>query len=372
MDNPNINSTLFFSALEEGKRRPYYSNIKPIPTKIWFTSLWFKIVSMTEKFKNKIYEVEHQLHISKAQKNDYYKEIKELIDYFDSELEKLDCILTNKELSNLCWGYIFREIFPILIKSNFFKRVYFKPKGYPGDFLMMEAIYKNMPNGDGLLGKLIDKYFLNAPAARAVRERRRMLSKLLFDYSSKITENLDNEEKLKIMNLACGSNRELFDFLSQFEKTVDIECTCIDADNDALFYTQNSVDIFEHNASIQLINDNVIKWAIKRKAPPNCYDQHIIYSSGLTDYLNDKLFIAFVKLCYDLLRPGGRVIISNYSINNPNKAWMDHIFMWRLIHRTEKDMKQLLMKGGFTQQIQTIHDKEKVNLIVTAIKEVSF
>ncbi len=366
-DEPPV-SYGFFAALEEGKRRPYCINIQSVPVSVLNAPLWKQIVTLLEKFKKSIYLIEHELHFNNAGLETYHKRIQNLIDQFDSRLEQIDREPHDLTVKNFAWGYIFRELFPIVGRSHFFQRVYFKPKGYPGDFLMMETIYRNKASGDGPLGILIDHYFLTAPAASAVRERRKVLSQLLGKYVAEILADSTKIDKIKIMNMACGSNRELFDFISHFDKTHLLECTCVDVDSDALQFTSDIVNTFEHEATVKLLHENVVKWAIK-KNKPSIPKQDIIYSAGLTDYLDERLFVAFTKLCHYLLKPGGRLIVSNFSVTNPNKAWMDHIFLWKLKHRKPSDIRRLLKAAGFTNEVKIFDDPKGVNLIATTTKK---
>jgi len=122
--------------------------------------------------------------------------------------------------------------------------------------MMMEMIYGNKPDGDGKLGKIMDGWFLASPAADAVRERRKLLAKILTDISRSKVQRQDN---IRIMNLACGSNRELFDFLSEFDNSQAVEALCIDIDPDALAYINRHVNIFNHQATVRLMTENIVK-----------------------------------------------------------------------------------------------------------------
>ena len=361
-----------YSALLSAGRVPLFREVKPVPEKMFTSELWRRVSNKVEQFKGAMYKIANDAQILYGSQlfDACYPEVEALIDAFDRDLEQLAREQdTSGEVLDYIWGYIFKEIFPYFMRSRFAQRAYFKPKGYAGDFLMMEAIYRNKPEGEGNLGLLIDKYCLNTTPARAVRERRRLLAKLLEKEARARVENeCKSTNKINIMNLACGSNRELFDFLKKFEATDLIEAICIDADKDALEYTSEKVDVFPHEAEIMLMQENVVKWAIGRSRH-NFGKQDIIYSAGLTDYLDDRLFIALVKKARDYLKPGGVLILSNFSINNPNKAWMDHILQWKLIHRSKQDLERLFRAGGFGQSIEVFHEKEGVNLFAIGRKE---
>jgi len=361
-----------YSAFLSNGRVPLFRELKAVPDNVFRGSLWRKVTEEVESFKAVMYHIANEIQTCPEGELFYrcYPKVKELIDHFDSYIEALSRKeKEDPETMEYVWGYIFKEIFPYFMRSRFAQRAYFKPKGYAGDFLMMEAIYKNEPDGDGPLGLLVDRYCLDTPPARAVRERRRLLSDIIEEeVERRISKGLKAGERVRIMNLACGSNRELFDFLKRSAKTEAIEALCIDADKDALKYTKDKVDTFRHNAFIRLMQENVIKWSLGR-SKHDFSRQDIIYSAGLTDYLDERLFITLVKKAHSFLRPGGVLILSNFSINNPNKAWMDHILQWKLIHRSDQDLKRLFMAGGFGKDVGVFHEREGVNLFAIGRKE---
>jgi extracellular factor (EF) 3-hydroxypalmitic acid methyl ester biosynthesis protein len=269
----------------------------------------------------------------------------------------------DSQIEHYGWGYIFKEVFPYFMRSRFAERAYYKPKGYAGDFLMMEMIYHNEPDGDGKLGKVMDGFLLNSEASRAVRGRRKLLGRQL---EAIARQKLGDGNQIRIMNLACGSNRELFDFLSRCGFTEKIEATCVDADPEALEYTNQRVNVFPHHASIRLMNDNVIRWAVG--AVRHDYGlQDIIYSAGLTDYLDRRLFIALVNRCYEHLRPGGKLIIGNFKPNR-TRIFMDHILHWELIYRDEDDLRSLFAESAFGANVEIMAEEQLINLFAVATK----
>ena len=56
--------------------------------------------------------------------------------------------------------------------------------------------------------------------------------------------------------------------------------------------------------------------------------QALIYSVGLTDYLQDAFVVDLMNWAYEMLLPGGTLIIGNVVPSNPTRAYMDHILEW--------------------------------------------
>ena len=92
----------------------------------------------------------------------------------------------------------------------------------------------------------------------------------------------------------------------------------------------------------------------------------IIYSSGLTDYLDGRLFISMAGRCYEHLRPGGVFIVGNFGGENPNRAFMDNLLHWNLIHRDEGELKNLFASTPFGGQVSVLAEPNRVNLFAVA------
>ena len=356
--------TAYAASLSQGKHS--FEKSLPIPEHFLRTSEWRFTNRVVEEFKAGFFDLSLQLQkgVIKGIPHILQKKCDKLLDGFSDRLQEVLNRLDRHETSDRLWGFLFKEIFPYFMLSHFAKRAYFKPNGYAGDFGMMEMIYQNQPDGDSKLGILVDRWCLNTKAARAVRGRRELLSRQI---ELKCHTRLDRQSPIRIMNLAGGSNRELFDFLSHCDYSNKIEATCVDADPDALEFTASHIDIFPHQATIRLMNDNVITWALGRVQ--NKYGlQDIIYTAGLTDYLNRRLFLKLLTRCYEHLIPGGVLIVSNFSPDNPNRAFMDHVLHWKLIYRDRQELISLFSNSPFARNIDISAEAQGINLFVIAKK----
>lgn len=356
--------TAYAASLSTGGRS--FDQSAPLPEHFFETPEWHFLHRVIEDLKARFFDVSYRLQEEdrEAIPEPLKKQCHDLLDRFNHRLQEAHERFDRPEIADCTWGYVFKEIFPYFMRSRFAERAYFKPKGYAGDFLMMEMIYGNKPDGDGKLGRLVDGWCLNTSAARAVRGRRHLLKKQL---RSACHKRSGEGHAIRIMNLACGSNREFFDFLSHCDYSHLIEATCIDADPHALEYTARHINTFNHEASIRLMNDNVIKWSLGRIQ--HHYDlQDIIYSAGLTDYLDRRLFKALLTRCHAQLKPGGVLIIGNFGPANPNRAFMDHVLHWRLIHRSEEELRGLFAGTPFKQKVQIISEEQGLNLFALATK----
>lgn len=349
------------------RRSVRYSDSKPLPPSLLHSEGWHFISSRMEKCKAGLFDLSHQLQQKEAQGTRDEKMERQCIDLvveLNGSLKDFQKTMQGSGYEEVMWGYVFKEFYPYLMRSRFAERAYFKPKGYAGDFLMMEHIYANQPKGEGRLGELIDIFCLERPGSLAIHGRRKLIKNELTRISSELHKR---GKTTKIMNLACGPNRELFDFLAECEHTESVEALCVDIDAEALQYTNQHVNIFPHMASIRLMSENVIKWALGR-ASHTIGEMDIIYSAGLCDYLDTKLFRALVTQCYKHLKPGGSLLLGNFTAY-PDSLFLDKILKWELIYRDEDDLKELFAPTPFGENVTILAEKENVNLFALAIKE---
>jgi hypothetical protein len=74
----------------------------------------------------------------------------------------------------------------------------------------------------------------------------------------------------------------------------------------------------------------------------------LVYSAGLYDYIktfpedHSKGTIALTRRLFDLVKPGGALILGNFNPSNPPdiRFVMDYLCDWRLIYRTKEEILQ--------------------------------
>ncbi len=354
--------TAYAASLSTGKE--LFQGLQPIPADLLGSTILHEITHNLEEFKAEMFDVAYRL--QKAQGDvispDLQAKGEQALDSLKLKMRMYGPRIDDNPAAELIWGYIFKEIFPYLMRSRFAERAYYKPKGYAGDFNMIELLYQNQPVGEGKLGYLVDQWVLNQIPAKAVRARRKLLCRLLEQYCRK---RVDHQEKIRVMNLACGPARELCDLLGDGTLSEFIEAVCVDIDPEALQFADQCLRDVKHGAHIHFMNMNVIKWAIGR-TQHEFRPQDVIYSSGLCDYLDDRLVSALIKRCHGQLKPDGVLIIGNFSEANPDRFFMDRLLYWRLIHRDKDDFRRLFARSPFGADVEILVEEEGVNLFVVA------
>ena len=249
---------------------------------------------------------------------------------------------------------------PYVLMTETVERMYTKPCGYAGDYLSIDAVYNEVCGGEAPLGPIFDRCVLDLPAAKAVRNRRDLLR-------AKIEATLaaHPDRPVEITTLACGPAREVFDVFETLEDPTRLFVNLVDIDANALAQVREEAAQRGLSAQIRLIEANLIRVALGRDSLPLA-EQDLVYSIGLIDYFRDRVVVALMSAVYELLRPGGQLILGNFDVHNPDKAVMDHVLDWRLIHRSEADMDRLFTASAFGRGASAIDfEAEGVNLFAT-------
>jgi extracellular factor (EF) 3-hydroxypalmitic acid methyl ester biosynthesis protein len=354
----------YAAALSSGRRT--FEKARVLPPEAFQNPFWPQVNQMVETFKADFLDLSIRLQQAENQapEGPFQESCRVVLDRFNSHMEDLRRSIEGQALAGPFWDYVFKECFPYFMRSRFVERAYYKPRGYAGDFLMMEMIYANTARGDGLLGGLLDHWCLNTAAARAMRGRPGLLAGLLAREAEAFAAR---RRPLRILNLACGSCRELFDFLAANGDRTPVEALCVDADPEALEFIHHQTIIFPHQAVIRLMQSDVLRWIIGREKHP-IGNIDFIYSAGLADYLEDPLFQTLARQAYTHLKPGGALVMGNFGPANPNRAFMDFLLQWKLIHRSSEHLQALMAGTPFGTGIEILHEPEGINLFLVARK----
>jgi extracellular factor (EF) 3-hydroxypalmitic acid methyl ester biosynthesis protein len=262
--------------------------------------------------------------------------------------------------------YVFRETFRTFMLSAAISRCYAKPRGFPDDYETMAVIYANEPEGDDRLGPLIDRWFLDRPICRSRRAACDRAQTLLLEKAkSWMTKASPAGEPVKVTSLASGAAKELTNLL-ETPDGASIRASCIDLDSQALLAIARRAAGSGLSGRLTLIQDNAVPTGAEALSLP---PQHVIYALGLGEYLSDDQINALLNWAYDVLIPGGSVIMTNLASSNPDRALMEHVLDWKAHHRAAEDLRSLLAQSRFGgQPVDILADETDVTLFACCTK----
>ncbi len=249
--------------------------------------------------------------------------------------------------------YFRRNVWDFVLASPFLARTNIRPRGYAGDSLMMRYLYENAYVGDSLFGQLLHKHAIESHAAQAVRNRRRLLVEAA---DAAWQERRDPAKRLRIMSVACGPAWEIRDMFATAGDCQRFECTLLDQDEEALGEAEAAIAAVSEKVGAPIAAHYLRESVRTMLSTPNLterFGRHdFIYSMGLFDYLTAPVARTVLKKLYELVEPGGRMIIGNFHVGNPTRIYMDYWMDWALLYRTEDEFTAMARElPGATHRI---------------------
>ncbi|MCA9153451.1 MAG: class I SAM-dependent methyltransferase [Pirellulaceae bacterium] len=219
----------------------------------------------------------------------------------------------------------------LLHQDPFTFRAFSKPRGYAGDAVLLDFIYGREehwppPTDTTPLGRMIYEYTTTAPASAGSCARRGFVA----DKIDSLAMEIDRPE---LLSIACGHMREA-SLSSAVRRNKTGRFLGLDSDTSSLetvqeCYGRNGIEVVP--ASIRHLLTNRIDLGH--------FD--MVYSTGLFDYLQQKIGQRLAENMFEMVKPGGRMLIANVLPNIRDVGYMESYMDWTLIPRTRKDMIDL-------------------------------
>jgi extracellular factor (EF) 3-hydroxypalmitic acid methyl ester biosynthesis protein len=263
-------------------------------------------------------------------------------------------------------GYYFRrQLWNTLVRAPIMARTNLKPRGYNGDSEMMRMIYANDYAGESTFGQVLHKYAMEHRGAQAVRNRRSDVSRLLRAFAA--TRATAGHERLRVLSVACGPAYELRDILLTPQDCRRVHFSLFDQDSQALLEAAMLIAEVEntHGArvSVDFIKESVRTMIVGRTLQEKWGRFDFIYSMGLFDYLTFPVAVAVLNKLYQLLEPGGEMVVGNFHSSNESRIFMEYWLDWKIIHRTEEDFLRMT-EGLQAAQVQLHFDSTRIQMLL--------
>ncbi|HEY4986607.1 MAG TPA: PilZ domain-containing protein [Bradyrhizobium sp.] len=226
---------------------------------------------------------------------------------------------------------------PELRLGAIWDRSYAKPLGYPGDFEIMNQVYDWQRLGGTAYEMLMHRIGLEV--AECIGTRMEVVRTYIADIV-----NACADRPARITSLGSGPAREIEAYLSTHASSGHrVQFSLIDQEQAALEYAHTKTYPYVLNADgrigVQGLNISFTDILRGTTGLVGLPPQDLVYSVGLLDYLTDHRCKALVKRLYDLLMPGGLLIIGNMNDCPLSNYWpMEYITDWSLQYRDDACM----------------------------------
>lgn len=254
-------------------------------------------------------------------------------------------------------------ILPVSHENPFVHRCFTKPRGYAGDAVMLDFIYRhaaNQPLAQQATprGRQLMNAALTTPAPRAVRNRCRLLA-------DEIDDVCFRNPQAEILSLACGHLREA-EHSTALDEGGFGRFVALDQDEESVATVQRDhgrLGVTAQPGSVKTILAHGLR---------DFGQFDFIYAAGLYDYLNDRVAARLLTALYAMLKPGGKVWVANFVPGIADVGFMEAIMDWWLIYRDAAAMSSLaataLAGCSDVAGVRTFHETEQNVVFLEAVK----
>lgn len=228
---------------------------------------------------------------------------------------------------------------------------FLKPHGYAGDFELIDRIHTGYVTDNPAL-KNWDLLYHSLSACVALRNRKAYFNSLL-------DEIIIDKGFVTVLNLGSGPARDIKEYLD-VRPNAQVRIDCVDMDKTSIIYAQETCK--EHLDKVRFFNKNVLRLRVEEQ-----YD--LVWSAGMFDYFNDKLFIRLVAKYFEFVKKGGQLAIGNINSMNPDKVVMEVFAQWFLNHRSEEALTDLVNESGIKyEKSEVLSEPTGVNIFTHTYK----
>jgi SAM-dependent methyltransferase len=214
-----------------------------------------------------------------------------------------------------------------LQEEPFTRRAFEKPRGYAGDAVMLDFVYRAPHSVTSTpLGAALHQCAVRRPAPQSLLERRAILADAIDAVAAR-------REAPRVLSIACGHLREA-QVSDAVQAKAIAEFVALDQDAESLAVVENEQQAF----NVRVKRASVGRF-IKAGNELGTFD--LVYSAGLYDYLNEDIAMTVTEAMFRSLRPGGRLIVANFAPTLRDIGYMEAIMDWRLIYRDEAAVARL-------------------------------
>jgi hypothetical protein len=224
--------------------------------------------------------------------------------------------------------YLGHPLRAIMMEDPFVARCVAKPRGYAGDAELIDLIYDRTPPVEvSARGRRIFEHGTGFQCSEGVRQRRNTAEEF-------VTPAFHQGKR--ILCLACGHFREGMALAGEDLGSVHL------VDQDPL-----SLDVVRQRfgTSVHCHEANVFSYLRGAIGRGEQFD--LIYTLGLTDYLDDRAMALLHRMAKAVLAPDGEFILANFVPGHMGIGWMEAVMEWELIYREPEDLARFAAAEGF-------------------------
>ncbi len=236
-----------------------------------------------------------------------------------------------------------------------------KPRGYAGDFEMLQMLCERAVSVGGMAGAF-DRYFQQLAAVEAVRARTELVAQRLIALSFS-----SDRKPLRIVSVGSGPAMDLQAALALLpsERAAHWQVTLLDLDSAALDVAQGRLLQRLQPRQIVAVRENLFR--LDRGKQQVFANADAVICTGLMDYLEDEPATHLLATIFNHLGPQGWLLVGNFAPRLTTRAFMEWIGAWYLIYRSEQQLLDLAAAAGIAPSaVRITPERLGVDLFIDA------
>ncbi len=256
-----------------------------------------------------------------------------------------------EEAIGLARSYASALLLPLLARCDMHRRAWEKPRGYAGDYVLIEQYFDPVPQGATLFSRFLSSAGTRYTLSRAVIGREALLRAALREVAS-----APGAERVTVASIGSGPALELRRFAMQAEPPLrPMRALLVDQDREALEHCHREInrvfiERFDGQRPFEVEHLQIALRQILRAEPTpesaaiarEIQGAALIYAGGLFDYLPDHVAKRLLQRLYSALGPGGRLYIGNLDEAEDSVWLLDMVLAWHLVYRDEATLRRLV------------------------------
>jgi len=267
--------------------------------------------------------------------------------------------------------YFRRQVWGILLKAPIFARSNLKVHGEVEDLEVQKMIHRNAHEGTSTFGKLLHKYALGLPTALATRNVRDECAAIL---QTKLRDRRTAKDaKFRVLAVTKGMTLEWLERLQSPVPNQNLVLTLLDPDPEppVMAEAASRIKKLETHRGVRMqVNYMIVPLGnLTEPEPAGALEKvfDFICSFGLLDSQADSQAKAVLQTLFRWLSPGGEMVLTNGSAENPNRLVEEYWKDSRRHTRTEKECLDLVSDLGDSRSLVSF-DESKIEMLLRVFK----
>lgn len=229
-----------------------------------------------------------------------------------------------------------RELHPYLVRSALAERAIRRPPGGVAGPEVMAHVLVGQAGGDGRTGELVDRWLLDRPTFDALRRTRTGIVDLL-------PKQLPSHRNRRALLLNAGTGSVVTGLVSALTHPPTV-LTVMDGSRDALMLVDVGLVDRPKGCEVATVQENLVAFATGR-GRIDLPKQDGVVLHGLVEYLPERIAVALLERCRELLTDDGVVVVATLG-PSPDKTFLDRVLSWPTIRREDATLRGLLHAAG--------------------------